>query len=499
MSGASHNNAPIGEKRELVEWFEQGSTPAAQRLIGVEHEKPPFYLLDNSPVSYEGRKGRAGIKDFIDKMIADHAWEVGDIENGNIIDIHKNRMSWTFEPGLQMETGGAPLSNVHENATETETSITEALHAANTLGIGMLATGYHPTHAASRLPMMPKSRYETIRQFAMASKFPNALDLMFCTATAQANLGYQNESDMVKMLRVSLSLQPIAVALFATSPFSKGQPTGYQSYRSHKLVNNFGGRYGFMLPIAFDEGFGFEMYVDYALKTMPMMGVYQGPHFVDAKGAKFQDFIDGKLDICEGRHATLADWENHLNTIWPEVRLRRFLEMRGTDNGPAEMIKALPAFWAGLLYDSQSLDAAYEMVKDWSQQDRDYLRIMTPQHGLQTPFMGTTVQDIAKNCLALSEAGLKRRAILDIRGNTEAVYLEPLHEIAGSGLNWAQRMEAKFHNEWGGNVAPMFYEMRYGNNPSVLQAGNTFKYTIVGNMGDATPAPGKTPRKKPSL
>jgi glutamate--cysteine ligase len=471
MSSASQVDKKVIESRqELVDWFAAGCTPSDKRLIGVEHEKPPFYLDNNEPVAFIGQNGRAGMEDFIGAMIADKGWTPGQPEQGVVVDLQKNSVNWTFEPGLQMETGGAPLKNVHQNAKETDEVIAEAVEVTKDLGFGMLAVGYHPTHAGKDMPFMPKTRYQGLFDWFEEKKFPNAIDVASCTATVQVNLGYQSEEDMVKMLRVSLSLQPIAVALFATSPFSDGKLNGYQSYRSHRLYNNMGGRYGFMLPVAFEDGFGFEKFTDYALKTMPMLGIYKGNVFMDAKGASFQDFIDGNLSICPGQKATQADWQNHLNTIWPEVRVRRFLEMRGTDVGPPEMIKALPAFWVGLLYDKTALDAAYDMVKDWSNEDRDYLRIMTPMHGLQTPFMNgtTTVQEIAKNCLALAEAGLRRRGIRNEHGQDESIYLEPLKEIAESGRNWAQRLTESYNGPWKGDIKHLFNEMNYARNPSVL-------------------------------
>jgi glutamate--cysteine ligase len=294
------------------------------------------------------------------------------------------------------------------------------------------------------------------------------MDGASCTSSAQVSLGYQSEEDMVKMLRVALSLQPIVVALFANSPFSEGQPNGYQSYRSEVIRDYMDGRYGFMLPIAFEEDFGFEKFVDYAM-NMPLLGIYKDNVFVDAGGQPFSNFMEGKLDACPGRKATIADWENHLNTIWPEVRLRGFLEMRGADNGPAEMIKALPAFWVGLLYDKQALNAAYEMVRDWTNEDREYLRAQTPRTGLQTPFMGTTVQEVAKNCLALSEAGLKRRNIRDEKGHDESIYLAPLHEITDSGKSWSTRLLEKFYGKWKGNIDKVFEEQDYARSPSVLK------------------------------
>lgn len=449
----------------------QAATPAAKRLIGVEHEKPPFYLDDLSPVPFiSEREDKGAVSDFIHAMVQENGWDPGVPENGHVVDIHKDNVNWTFEPGMQMETGGAPLRNVHQVARETERVLSEALAVTERLGFGLLAMGYHPTHNGETLPRMPKSRYQLIRQFAQANGYTNASDMMSCTSTVQVNLGYTSEADMVKMLRVSLALQPVAATLFACSPFANGRDSGFNSYRSEIIRNNLGGRYGFMLPVAFDEGFGYEMFVDYALGQMPLMGVYKGNAFLDAGGKHFAQFIEGKLDICPGQQATLADWQNHLNTIWSEVRLRRFLEMRGADNGPAEMIKALPALWVGLLYDRQALDDAYEMVRHWTNEDREYLRAATPRTGLQTPFMGATVQDIAINMVALSEAGLRRRGVLDARGNDESLYLEPLHEIATSGLNVADRLQQRFAGEWHGDIRKVFHAMSYANEPSVLRA-----------------------------
>jgi glutamate--cysteine ligase len=460
----------IKSKADLVAWFVESCVPAERQLVGIEHEKPPFYLDTNEPVPYEGTHGRAGIRDFLRKMVLEHGWQPG-YEQGRIIELQKGRMNWTLEPGGQMETGGAPLKDVHQNAKETDESINEAVAVARELNIGLAAIGYHPTRAGKDMPIIPKSRYRAWRDYIEKNRIPHGVDGMYCTSAVQVNLGYESEEDMVKKLRVALSLQPIVAALFANSPFSEGQPSGYESTRSQVIHNYMGGRYGFMLPVAFEKDFGFEKFVDYAMNEMPLMGIYKDGVFIDAKGGKFSEFMEGKLEVCPGRKATLADWENHLNTIWPEVRLRRFLEMRGADNGPAEMIKALPAFWVGLLYDKTSLDAAYEMVCNWTNEDREYLRTQTPRTGLQTPFMNgtTTVQELAKNCLALSDAGLKRRGVRDANGNDESIYLAPLHEIAQSGMNWAQRLLARFRGEWKGDINKVFEEQNYANGPSVLK------------------------------
>ncbi len=469
MSNQSHSGAAaICGKQELVAWFEKSCLPIAEQLVGVEHEKPPFYLDNAKPVPYAGADGRAGIRDLMQGLSDAGGW-MACLEQGNIVALQKGRRNWTFEPGGQMETGGAPVKSLHQVAAETDATIAEAVATAKNLGIGLLALGYHPTHGGADMPFMPKSRFLTWRDYVQRRRFPNALEGMVCTSTVQVNLGYESERDMVDMLRVGLSLQPVAVALFANSPFCNGVPSGFQSYRSHVIHNYMGGRFGFMLPVAFEEGFGFSRFVDYAMNEMPMIGIYKDDVFIDAQGGRFADFMQGKLAVYPGHKASTADWENHLNTIWPEVRLRRFLEMRGADSGPAEMIKALPAFWTGLLYDKGALTEAVEMIKGWTHEDREYLRATTPRHGLQTPFRGGTVGDIAKACLALAEKGLKRRALHDGKGRDESVYLAPLHAIAESGRTWAQRLVERFDTAWKGDINKLFDEHVYENAPSVME------------------------------
>lgn len=450
----------ITDKAELIEWFMQGCTPAEGLRIGVEHEKPPFYLKDKAPVPYASKGRRPGLRKLFEALASKCGWKRG-FEKDKVVELRKDGVGWTLEPGGQMETGGAPLKNVHDIAQETDRVITECVELANKMGIGLLALGYHPTKRSEDMPMMPRSRYEAWREYAHEHHVAQGLDGLFCTSSAQVNLGYSSEEDMVKKLRVALSLQPIVIALFANSPFCEGAPSGYQSYRSHILRNYMNGRYGYMLPIAFEENFGFETFVEYAL-DMPLLGLYRDGAFVNVEGATFRDFMDKGLPGLDGK-ATIADWENHLNTIWPEVRLRRFLEMRGADNGPPEMIKALAAFWAGILYDPQSLDAACDMVCHWNQADREYLRDVVPKYGLQAPFMygQSSVQELAQNALALAEAGLKRRAVLDAEGQDESVYLKPLHEIAASGMTQAQKLLYKYDHEWDRDISRVFEEKSY--------------------------------------
>lgn len=451
----------ITDKVELVAWFMQGCTPVEELRIGVEHEKPPFYLKDKTPVPYASKGRRPGLRKLFETLASKSGWKRG-LEKNKVIELRKDGVGWTLEPGGQMETGGAPLKNVHDIAQETDQVITECVEVANKMGIGLLALGYHPTRRSDDMPMMPRSRYRAWRKYAREHHVAQGLDGLFCTSSAQVNLGYTSEEDMVKKLRVGLSLQPIIIALFANSPFCEGKPSGYQSHRSHILRNYMNGRYGYMLPIAFEEGFGFQSFVDYAL-DMPLLGLYRNGTFVNVEGATFRDFLDKGLSRLPGEKATIADWENHLNTIWPEVRLRRFLEMRGADNGPPEMIKALAAFWTGILYDPQALDAAYAMVCNWNQADREYLRDVVPQHGLQAPFMygQSSVQELAKNAIALADAGLKRRAILNAEGQDESVYLKPLQGIAASGITQAQKLLYNYYRAWNGNISRVFDTQNY--------------------------------------
>lgn len=468
---AKEHNKPIKSERQLSEWLEQGCTKPDELRIGVEHEKFLYNEKDFSPVAYDADSvaGKKGIRDLFTQLASRYGWQSG-YEDGNVIMLEKDNVAWTLEPGGQVETGGAPLKDVHQIAQETQSLLQQSDAVAKDLDMNMLGVGFHPTGLYDTAPNMPMSRHKFLRDYLDNRKFPNTRDIWWTTATVQVNLGFESESDMVKKLRVALSLQPLVVAMFANSPFREGKPNGYQSYRSHIIHNAAGGRYGFMLPVAFEEGFGFERYADYALNEMPLLGVYKDSQFVDAHEAKFKEFMEAKLDICPDQKPTMNDWSNHLNTIWPEVRLRRCLEMRGADSGPPEMVTGLAAFWTGILYDKQALDEAYELVRYWTHEDRSYLRTMTPLQGLETPFLNntTTVQEMAKQCLSLAEAGLKRRGVKNGNKQDESFYLEPLKEIVESGRNLATRQLDKYKDEWKGDINRLFEEYNCRANPSVI-------------------------------
>jgi glutamate--cysteine ligase len=406
------------------------------------------------PLEYEGD---AGVRALLDAMMK-FGWEAV-MEGNNVIALTDDTgASISLEPAGQLELSGAPLETVHETCSEVTRHLQQVKAIAREMEIGFLGLGYHPKWPNADMPWMPKGRYKIMREY-MPKVGSMGLDMMKSTCTVQVNLDFCSEPMMVKMFRVSLALQPIATALWANSPFKEGQPTGYLSYRSHCWTDTDPDRCG-TLPFVYEEGFGFERYVDYIL-DVPMYFVYRDGQYIDAAGLSFQDFLDGNLSVLPGEKPTIKDFEDHLSTAFPEVRLKKFLEMRGADGGPWARLCALPAFWVGLLYDPESLSQALDYVSDWTQEERDGLRDNVPKHALNTPFRGKTVRDIALDVLEISHAGLKRRARLDSIGLDETHYLKPLFLIAESGITPAEEMLRAFERRWHGEVDPVFQEYAY--------------------------------------
>jgi glutamate--cysteine ligase len=326
------------------------------------------------------------------------------------------------------------------------------------LHIGFLGLGFTPSWRLSEIPKMPKGRYKIMTSY-MPKVGTLGLDMMYRTCTVQTNLDFSSEADMVKKLRVSIALQPVATALFANSPFTEGKPNGYLSFRSEIWRDTDNARAG-MLPWAFEPGMGFERWVDYAL-DVPMYFVKHGDDYVDASGQSFRDLLTGKLPAMPGARATISDWANHISTIFPEVRLKRYLEMRGADSGSLPNLLALPALWVGLLYDDASLDAAWDLVKHWTAEERQKLRDDVPKQGLAAKISGRTVFEIATEVLKLARAGLARRKRLDIRGADETLYLDVLDDRLARGTTPAQELLEKYHGPWGGSVDPIYAEEAY--------------------------------------
>ncbi len=447
-------DAEIVESRDdLVAWMEAGGKPAEACRVGVEHEKFPFAKSDLTPVPYEGPRGiRALLEGLRERLgwqsIEDDGKLIGllDAEGGAAI---------SLEPGGQFELSGAPLASVHGVAGELDAYLRRAHAVADSLGIGFLVLGVSPKWSLAETPTMPKSRYHIMSRY-MPKVGTRGLDMMFRTATVQVNLDFSDEADMVVKLRVGLALQPMITALFANSPFTDGKLNGFLSARSEIWRRTDDSRTG-MLPFAFELGMGFERYVDYAL-DVPLYFVKRGATYHDVAGASFRDLLAGRLAALPGERATISDWANHLSTIFPEVRLKRYLEMRGADVGPAERIDALAALMVGLYYDRQALAAAGDLVRGWSAAELQNLRDEAPRLGLAARIAGRDLRAIAGEALAVARAGLARRARKDAQGRDETIYLAPLEKIVADGRVPAERWIARFEGAWGRSVDPAFEE-----------------------------------------
>ncbi len=458
VASGTSENAPIESRDDLAAYIEAGEKPKADWRIGTEHEKFPFYRDGLRPVPYEGP---AGIRALLEGMAEISGWRpYYDLEN--IIALADPTCplggSITLEPGGQFELSGAPLKTVLQTCEEVARHLHLVREVAGPLGISFLGLGFSPLWTLAEVPRMPKSRYGIMNGY-MPKVGSLGLDMMYRSCTVQVNLDFASEADMVKKMRVSLALQPVATALFANSPFTEGKPNGYLSMRSAIWLDTDRARTG-MLPFAFEDGMGYERYVDYAL-DVPMYFVRREDRYIDTSGASFRDFLASRLPQLPGEKPTLTDWADHLTTLFPEVRLKRFLEMRGADSGNHLSLCALPAFWTGLLYDQSSLDAAYDLIKDWTAEERQELRNEVPRLALKTPFRNGTLRDVAREAVKLADAGLKARGQSDFMGGDESMFLMPLFEIVERGHTSAELLLERYHGEWGGDVRPVFIESAY--------------------------------------
>jgi glutamate--cysteine ligase len=422
---------PIETREELVAWFEAGSKPKAQFRIGTEHEKFVFTIDGRRPVPYEGRHGIRALLEGMQHLLG---WEPI-VEDGNVIGLFDvtGGGAISLEPGGQFELSGAPVETVHQTCSELMAHLAQVKEIARPLGLGFLGLGMTPNWSRAEIPMMPKGRYRIMTAY-MPKVGKYGLDMMYRTCTVQTNLDYVDEADMVKKLRVSLALQPVATAMFANSPFTEGRPNGFVSFRSEIWRDTDPARSG-MLPWAFEPGMGFERYVDYAL-DVPMYFVKRGEHYIDVAG-------------------------QYISTIFPEVRLKRYLEMRGADGGPWRRLPALPAYWVGILYDDDALDAAWDLVKNWTAEERERLRAEVPKLGFAAAIAGRDVLALANVTIALAKKGLARRRRFDRAGHDESRYLAPIEEYVARGITPAQELLAKFEGEWNRSLVPLFKEYAY--------------------------------------
>jgi len=450
-------NPVIENKSQLVEYLAAGSKPDRSTWrIGSEHEKFIFYRPDNSPLRYEPQGDKPGVRTVIEAFVS-RGWSPIE-EDGHLIAAVKDGASITLEPGGQFELSGAPLKTIHETCNETTAHLRASQEIGEQLNIGFLGLGFHPTLKREDVPVMPKARYDIMRAY-MPTKGTLGLDMMLRTCTVQVNLDFASEADMVEKFRIGLALQPLATALFANSPLKEGKANGMKSYRSHIWTDTDPDRCG-MLPFVFEASMGFERWADHVL-DVPMYFIKRGSSYIDASGQSFRDFLNGELPALPGEKPRISDWEDHLTTLFPEVRLKTFLEMRGADGGPWSRLCALPAFWTGLLYDTEAQSAALDVIKGWSVADLEQLRLDVPAQGLQAQFKGHNLQELGKTVLDIADLGLKNRKALSVSGDSEQGFLNSLRESIETGLTPADNILAHLKSDWHGDTGQVFSELSY--------------------------------------
>eukprot|EP00204_Picochlorum_oklahomense_P000699 CAMPEP_0118802198 /NCGR_PEP_ID=MMETSP1161-20130426/5292_1 /TAXON_ID=249345 /ORGANISM="Picochlorum oklahomensis, Strain CCMP2329" /LENGTH=468 /DNA_ID=CAMNT_0006730317 /DNA_START=116 /DNA_END=1519 /DNA_ORIENTATION=+ len=419
-------------KEDLVRYLSSGCKPREKWRIGTEHEKLGYDLTTKKRLSYEQ------IEIILESVADRYDWE-RIVEDGKTIGLKQNGQSVTLEPGGQFELSGATLETLHQTCAEVNSHLYQVKSIAEEIGVGFLGTGFDPKWRYEDVPCMPKERYNIMKNY-MPTKGSLGRDMMFRSCTIQVNLDFEDEADMIEKFRIGIALQPVATALFANSPFKEGKPTGFKSWRSHVWEDTDPDRCG-TLPFVFDSDFGFERYVDYVL-DVPMYFVYREGKYMNVAGKSFRDFMNGTLEGLEGEYPTMDDWESHLTTVFPEVRLKKFIEMRGADGGPWRLICGLPALWVGLLYDEEAQRQAAAIMSSMTAEETEYLRSEVPVHALQTPFRDGTVQDLALEVLSIARGGLKRR------GKQEEKFLDQLDNIAQSGQCQADHVLAMYNGEW---------------------------------------------------
>ena len=446
------------ELTDLAAYLASGCKPETDFRVGAEHEKFGFRLKGFGPVPYEGPDGIEALLKGLMRFGWEAVTETNDAGGETLIALSRGGANISLEPGGQFELSGAPLQTIHEICHETGQHLKETRIVADELGIGFLGLGFSPIWGRDQVPVMPKGRYKIMREY-MPKVGGLGLDMMFRTCTVQANLDFSSEADMVKKFRVSLALQPAATALFANSPFTDGRPNGWLSARAAVWTDTDADRTG-LLNFVFEDGFGFETYARYAL-DVPMYFVKRDGRYIDVAGRSFRAFMAGELAELPGERPTLKDWVDHTSTVFPEVRLKTYLEMRGSDSGPQSRICALPALWTGVFYDHAALDAAWDLCKAWTREEREALRIDAARWGLKAKIAGRTLQDVSKDFVAISREGLKRRARINGALVDETGYLSELEAIAARGVTPAERLLELYHGPWAGDVRRAFDELAY--------------------------------------
>jgi len=456
MSIPQSGGGPIEHPEQLAQYLAAGCKPKDDWRIGTEHEKFGYLIDTLDPLPYDGpRSVRAVLEGLRDR----YDWTPV-LEGGHIIGLVKNGANVSLEPGGQLELSGGTLETIHQTCDEVNQHLREVKSVADAIGVGFIGLGAAPHWTHDQMPMMPKGRYKLMNSY-MDRVGTHGKQMMYRTCTVQVNLDFASEADMVQKLRVALALQPVATALFANSPFFEGRPNGHKSWRSRIWRDLDPSRTG-TLPFVFEDGFGFERYVEYAL-DVPMYFVYRDGRYIDALGQSFRDFMAGRLPALPGEVPTLSDWADHLTTIFPEARLKKFIEMRGADGGPWRRLCALPALWVGLTYDQSALDAAWDLCKHWDLDTRQAMRIAASVDGLAADTHGLRMLDLAREVVAIADAGLKARARPGAGGllPDETHFLNALRESVETGQTPADELLAQYHGEWAGDVTRVFAEHSY--------------------------------------
>ncbi len=456
MSIPQSGGGPIESHSQLAEYLESGCKPREDWRIGTEHEKFGYCKDTLKPIPYAGERSVLAV---LEGLRDGHGWAPLE-EGGNLIGLTKDGANVSLEPGGQLELSGAPLESIHQTCDEVNQHLADVKDIADKVGVGFIGLGAAPIWSHDDMPMMPKGRYKLMKSY-MDQVGTMGKSMMFRTCTVQVNLDFSSEADMVQKLRVALALQPVATALFANSPFFDGKPNGHKSWRARVWRDLDADRTG-MLPFVFEDGFGFEAWADYAL-DVPMYFVYRDGEYIDALGQSFRDFLKGELPALPGETPTLSDWADHLTTIFPEARIKKFMEMRGADGGPWRRLCALPAFWVGLMYDQTALDGAWDLVKGWDAETREALRIAASEHALDAQVGKIRMHDLAREVLDLSEAGLKARSIPGAGGLVpdETHFLNALRESVESGQVPADELLTKYHGDWEGDLTKIYGEFSY--------------------------------------
>ncbi len=456
MSIPQSGGGPIEHHDQLAEYLSSGCKPKEDWRIGTEHEKFGYCKDTLMPLPYEGKRSILAV---LEGLRDGHGWSPLE-EGGKLIGLEKDGANVSLEPGGQLELSGAPLESIHQTCDEVNQHLTDVKDIADKIGVGFIGLGAAPIWSHEQMPVMPKGRYKLMTDY-MDRVGTMGKVMMYRTCTVQVNLDFASEADMVQKLRVALALQPVANALFANSPFLDGKPNGVKSTRGLVWRNLDDDRTG-MLPFVFEEGFGFERWVQYAL-DVPMYFVYRDGKYIDALGMSFRDFLKGELPALPGEMPTLSDWADHLTTAFPEARIKKFMEMRGADGGPWRRLCALPAFWVGLMYDQSSLDAAWDLVKGWDAETREAMRVAASEDGLQAQVGGIKMHDLAREVLAISEAGLVARAKPGAGGlvPNETHFLNALKESVESGKVPADELLERYHGDWNGDLSQIYGEYSY--------------------------------------